>query len=140
MKDSEWLTTVGLLDRGSRFWEELPSSKKEKDGLEEENEVVLSLRMELFDLNKTGRFNEGSLLELKTHVVETEVDLKKALKTTAVSGSGEKMSKDKVSSLAEETSLVRVERSNLRVDLDGRTSLVRRMRENAGKELSTEST
>lgn len=53
-----------------------------------------------------------------------------------MSASREKTSTEKVSSLTEELSTVRVERFNLRTDSDEMTTVVRRMRKDFEKSLS----
>lgn len=107
-------------------------SMKEWDRLPGKNKIVLSLKTEISELMVAGTV-VGFLQDVKARAIETASSLKRASETSAVSGSLEKMLTETVSSLTEEFSSVHVERANFGVELDERTTLVQRRKEDVGK-------
>lgn len=82
-----------------------------------ENKVVLTIETEILKLLTTTDFLVGFLQDLNALSFETKRDLKKAQVTAIVSGSQQKVLADKVLSLTEDFSPIRVERANLKADL-----------------------
>lgn len=119
---------------------ELFTLKKEKDRSMTRNKVVSALGTEISGFKTATGFVVGLLQEVKACAVETERDLKKTQEIISVSGFREKTLTEKVLSLTEELSSVRVECANLCSNLYEMTALVQWMKANVGKQPSTVST
>lgn len=136
----ELRTTLGLVEDASRSWEEIFTTKEDRDRITTENEVVHAPRTKILELKTTTGSLAGSLQEVKACAFETVRELKKSLKTIAVSDSQQKTLIDKFMSLTEELSSIHAECANLMVDLDELTALVQLMEDDVRTSLSHVST
>lgn len=139
-KDLEVRTMLWLVDKASSLRAEALKLKEEWDQLTAENNVVLALGTEIFELKSMIGSIVGFRQEVNARAVETEGDLKKAQDAIPVSGSCKKALVGKVSSLTEELASVRLERAIVSDELDEMATLVQRVKEGVVKLLSTVTT
>lgn len=99
-----------------------------------------ALETKTSELKTTTGSHVGIFQEIKVRAVETERDLTKAQKTVAVSDSQQELLADKVSSMTEELSSMRLGRANIKAVLDEIKSLVQRMKDNIKASLLNGST
>lgn len=89
-----------------------------------ENKVVLALRTHVLELKTATGSLVGSVQEVEPRSIDTKCDLIKAQEAVAVSNSQKTSLTEKVTSLTKERMSIRVERANLKPDLDEMTALV----------------
>lgn len=126
-------TISGLVEDASRLREKRSKAKEDEDRLSAEKKVALALVTEISELKRTDGFLVGFLQKIKDRAVETEMDLEKTQDGVAVSESPRTSLTDKFASLSEELPSIRTKRANLESDLDERTALVQRPKEDARK-------
>lgn len=114
-------------------------TQKKKDRLTTESNVLLAIGKGNSELKTSTSSLVGFAQDVKASAVETKRDLKKAQKTLAVLASHKKAFAEKVSSVTENLSSVRVERTYLCVGLDLMTTLVQRIKKNVGQSFSNAS-
>lgn len=139
-KDVELQLLPVLGKNASRLQEELDKAEEDKHRLSLEHKFVLAVKTEISELKTTTGLLVGSIRGVKARAFEYEKDLQKTQEVVAVWDSQYKALTDKVASLMEELTSIRLERDNLSSNLMEMAVLDQGHNDDVGKSLSSVST